>query len=236
MPAANAAEHHRWRVPRLIDAQAKTPYCNLPLADGALALWMLDETSGTSAADTTGNGHTGTYEGSPTLGQPGPVGRSVQLNGSSQYISVATLTGFPTTGAYTLEAIVNLASASQDATALGYGDNGTRHLNALRITAAILRSWWSFDDYDVSAIEVAGLWVHYAMTYDGSTRRTYRNGRQVGLPNTPTGTPNFTLTNFRIGSVLTTTFLNGYIQAVAIYGTALTQTQINAHAAAAGLL
>jgi len=36
------------------------------------AWWKLDETSGSSAADSSGHGHTGTYQGSPTLGVAGP--------------------------------------------------------------------------------------------------------------------------------------------------------------------
>src|SRR4051794_23828332 len=36
-----------------------------------IAYWRLGEASGTSAADTSGNGHTGTYVGTPTLGATG---------------------------------------------------------------------------------------------------------------------------------------------------------------------
>lgn len=39
------------------------------LADSPLGLWTLDETSGTTARDASGNGKHGTYAGAPALGQ-----------------------------------------------------------------------------------------------------------------------------------------------------------------------
>lgn len=41
------------------------------LADSPVGYWKLDETSGTTAADSSGNGHNGTYTNGPLLNQPG---------------------------------------------------------------------------------------------------------------------------------------------------------------------
>lgn len=43
------------------------------LADTPLAYWRLGESGGSVAADSSGNGHGGTYVGSPTLGVPGAL-------------------------------------------------------------------------------------------------------------------------------------------------------------------
>ena len=66
-------------------------------AAGPVGYWKLDETSGTSAADSTGYGNTGTYVGSPTLNVAPPSAltfpsRAVTFNGTSQYVNVPNST------------------------------------------------------------------------------------------------------------------------------------------------
>lgn len=62
------------------------------LADSPLLYWQVDDTSGTTAADDSGNGRTGTYTGGFTLSQASliptePSGKSVALNGTTGYIT-----------------------------------------------------------------------------------------------------------------------------------------------------
>ena len=56
-----------------------------------MSYWRLDETSGSSASDSTG-GRTGTYTGGYTLGQTGALtavtNKAVGFNGSSGYVAV----------------------------------------------------------------------------------------------------------------------------------------------------
>lgn len=55
------------------------------------AYLRLGESSGTTATDISGNGHHGTYHGSPTLGVAGAAGDSdtaVRFNGSGDYLTV----------------------------------------------------------------------------------------------------------------------------------------------------
>lgn len=64
-------------------------YESVVLADSPTLLWMLDETSGTAAADATGNGHAGTYSGTYTQGVTGPAGvdaHAVTVSGGSGLI------------------------------------------------------------------------------------------------------------------------------------------------------
>ena len=51
----------------------ESQYVAAILADAPLAYWRLGESSGSVAADSSGNGHSGTYVGSPTLGVPGAL-------------------------------------------------------------------------------------------------------------------------------------------------------------------
>ncbi|MEK7415030.1 MAG: Ig-like domain-containing protein, partial [Planctomycetota bacterium] len=55
---------------------------------GPRAHWKLDETSGTTAADASGNAHTGTLVNGPTWGI-GTVGGALNLDGTNDYVRVA---------------------------------------------------------------------------------------------------------------------------------------------------
>ena len=76
--------------------QVCNSYQGLVPSFGFTEYWRFLETSGTSAATMIGS-DTGTYEGSPTLNQLGPLvmpSKSITLNGTSQYVtSNASMTG-----------------------------------------------------------------------------------------------------------------------------------------------
>jgi len=55
----------------------------------AIAWWKFNETSGTTAADSTGNGHTGTLHGCSWLA--GKYGNCVNMNGVDDYVSVPAI-------------------------------------------------------------------------------------------------------------------------------------------------
>ena len=74
---ARAAVYTSALSPAQIAAHASashdTDYDAAVLADSPVAFWKLDEASGTVAADSSGNGNTGTYQGAVTLGETGPL-------------------------------------------------------------------------------------------------------------------------------------------------------------------
>jgi len=60
-----------------------TRFRNAVLDDNPIAFWQLEETSGTSVADSSGNGNTATHEASPSVGATGIGGSNgVHYNGS----------------------------------------------------------------------------------------------------------------------------------------------------------
>lgn len=76
---------------------ATTAYQTAVLGDNPYLYYRLGETSGTTAADTSGNGRSGTYTGSPTLGEPGAatVGdTAVTFDGINDYAAATNSTGF----------------------------------------------------------------------------------------------------------------------------------------------
>ena len=87
-----------------------------------------------------------------------------------------------------------------------------------------------------AAVVVANQWQQVAMTYNGTTATLYRNGASVGSASlTATVTPS--ANPLRWGDALTggldQNFLSGWIDEPAIYGSALSATEINNHYKAA---
>lgn len=77
-------------------------------ADQPLSWWRMNAPTGTTETDRGSLGHNGTYNGSPTLNQPGPVagGAAVLFNkDNSQYLLTADDNGYSvgTTGSLTVE-------------------------------------------------------------------------------------------------------------------------------------
>ena len=62
-------------------------------AGGPIGYWRFGETSGSSAADATGNGHTGTYNGGVDLGETGFSGNiadtAAEFDGANEYVEIA---------------------------------------------------------------------------------------------------------------------------------------------------
>src|SRR5215469_15882953 len=80
------------------------------LSDHPAAYYRLGETSGTTAVDSSGNGHNGAYSGGVTFGQPGPLFidpvSSVAFDGSTGHVN----SGFiPASPGATIEAWVRPA-------------------------------------------------------------------------------------------------------------------------------
>src|SRR4051812_44757237 len=72
-----------------------SPYVRTILDDLPLAYWRLGELSGTSAADSSGNAHNGTYAGTFGLGQAGGVAcdndPAAKFDGSTSWVSIPAL-------------------------------------------------------------------------------------------------------------------------------------------------
>jgi PKD repeat protein len=233
--------------PLTITAQSSggSSYSATILADSPLAYWRLGEASGTSAADASGNGRTGAYLNTPTLGAAGALtgdaNTAVGFNGADEYVNV------PFTSA------LNPASFTVEAWAFVTGGQGTyRSLVTSRDFASgnargyILYAgsndrwqfWTGSGPWNVVEGPAVTLnqWTHVVGTFDGATARLYVNGTLVAssaaayLANT--------LRPLRIASGNTdgpaNYFLPGRVDEAAVYGSALSATRVQAHFAAAG--
>ena len=222
-------------------------YSTEVLADGPVGYWRLNETSGSTVVDSSGNGLNGTYINSPSLNQQSRVsgGASVLFNGTTQYASIAhnALLDVTHVNGLTVEIWANFvtATAGKTETPIGRGV----------ATSPIEVPYRIYDDSNFPQIQggyfppirvaaissrTSGIWQHMAFTVEaiGSDRivRSYLNGT---LQNTSTSTSDVPAraTGLFIGAENNRRFVNAYLAEAAIYPTALSSARLLAHYTAA---
>jgi hypothetical protein len=206
---------------------------------GLVSYWRLGERSGTTAADQAG-GNAGAYTGGVTLGAPGAVtdGDTAALfDGSSGYVNVPSSANLALTGDMTSEAwvkptdygnyngIVGKTRGNLPAPYDFYLSQGSGVPTFLRGDG----TWGQVGVVSGSNAPPVGRWSHIVVTVSGNTVTHYLNGVQNGS-GTLTSTGQDAGTALRIGSRndLVTMFKGG-IDEVAVYGAALTPTQVSNH-------
>ena len=203
-------------------ASPVTVTVNIPQTSNLLSYWAFNQTSGTTATDSSGNNKTATLIGSPTW-TTGVAGNGLQFNGTSAYLNAGTVS----VSSFTISTWVNM-SASQS----GWGSlvmkqnsfglevqNGTVYANVGN------GSTWT---NTVNAPLTAGTWKHVVQTFNGSTNTNsiYVDGV---LRASGTGTFTNSASNLLIGSWNgSSEFFNGKIDEVRVYNSALTATEISA--------
>ncbi|MEQ4716544.1 LamG-like jellyroll fold domain-containing protein [Nonomuraea sp. B19D2] len=163
------------------DSTMAPPAAQLPM--GEAALWKLDETSGTSAADSSGNGFNSTLTGTYSR-VPGQLGQAVKLSPGG-----LASTGKPvlnTDQSYTVTAWVRLDSTSTDQAVLSQMGTNTPafSLGYLTSDAAELDQRWTLTLMDVDSattirpvpiqpktLAKPGQWQHLAAQYDASAHK-----------------------------------------------------------------
>jgi hypothetical protein len=233
--------------------RAASNYSLAVLADNPAAYYQLAETTGSAFADSSVNGYPGTWNGSYSLAQPGPLmgaaDQSVRLSLSGGgYGTVPPQASLDSTTAWTLEAWINSSNpAAQQgilekySTALNEGNYAFR-LNGGKLYLFVCANGNSCSSPVASASSIAaGTWYHVAATFDrtSTTARIYINGVldawSTSLTVLPTGTPDVTLKVGARGDDATFAF-QGNIAEPAVYSRALDSSRILAHYLATGPL
>ncbi|HEX2747009.1 MAG TPA: lamin tail domain-containing protein, partial [Verrucomicrobiales bacterium] len=209
-------------------------YRNAVLADNPVAYWELDETSGTTAADSAGTPQDGTYQ-NVTLGQPSAfpnLGTSAQFNGSTSRVQAAASSVFELgTGDFTVEvwAKTPLTSRGDVFNYKNVQDFGI-FLNA-SATGSIGGYLNSFLPYYTAAVNE---WYHIVMARSSGTVRLYVNGVDRGSVANATSfsanAPVILGTNHTGAPGYASTIpFTGWIDEVAVYGTALSAARVLDH-------
>ncbi len=196
---------------------------------GITGYWHLDEGTGTSTADASGYGGTGTLYGATWAATSTcTAGRCLSFNGSSAYVGVPSAQKMPSgNDAYTILAWIKPNAYGTEGI-VGWGTWGTQNaVNALRLNSTgLVNYWWGNDLTVVASGLTNGNWHMVVAEFDGTTRSLYVDGTLAGS-DTPTG-HNATLADFRIGDTNSTEYFNGSIDEVLVYNRALTADEIAA--------
>jgi hypothetical protein len=209
-------------------------YSSEVLADSPFIYLHLNETSGTNAADSSGNGRNGTYNGTVTLNRAGRIHDSgsaaAQLDGSTGYISCPS-TGVPTGNAsFTQEIWVKLNGTGATGVIIAWGTGNTLQEPNFYVDSSgnLYMSTWNTDTL-VQALSV-GTWYHLVSTWDGTTHKAYVNGSFV-VSSTPGTVATPASPVFTIGRNPSPVeyYANITVQEAAGYATVLSSARITAH-------
>jgi hypothetical protein len=202
--------------------------------DQPAAYWKLDETSGSTFANS-GTGGAGVLYGAGgfTVNSPSPVtgGKSVFLNGSSGELYALNHASLNISGDLTLEMWVDAVEMPNVNEYLICKNGGGYAINYCLYAH-------EYDFYYFAQGDSAGTgsgvglsgpslvlnsWKHVAITVSGNTVTQYVNGVQVAQA-TRTGAAAITTASLNVGMGF-----HGYVDEVAVYSSALTQSRLQAH-------
>ena len=160
------------------------------LTQNLVGWWKFDDGSGTSAADSTGNGWTGTLTNAPTWGT-GINGGALTFNGTNQCVQTAGTFNIPAGNSFTIAAWVNPDPSSTTSTdAALYQSTGGAASQWVVAAAAGFVDFYTGNGYggwlsaqgswSGSNALVAGQWSHIAIVGTSTTTTIYINGVVAG--------------------------------------------------------
>lgn len=210
------------------------PYRSVVMSDKPVAYYRLGETSGTIAADETGQ-HAGTYQGGVTLGVPGALvgdpSSAIALDGTSGYVSIGTTLDFTAQAPFSIEAWLKPMPVTSGITRVickrapmqGY----SIYIESTGVVFEMYRDNANAKIFGPALAPDA--FTHLVATYDGSTERLFVNGAQVGT------TPSTIAMNVNTGLLGIGSYsgngdwYSGAIDEVALYAAALPPARVLAH-------
>lgn len=203
-------------------------------ADGLVGAWGFEESTGTTAADASGKGNSGTING-PLHTAAGKYGSALIFDGINDWVTVADAAALHLSTGMTLEGWVNPTAGAaggawralavkETATGLAwalypFGDGGFPSGHARTSSEQWARG--------TGALPL-NTWSHVAVTYDGATIRTYVNGVQVGTK-AQTGALVSSTQPLRFGGdAVWPEWFQGTLDEIRVYDRALTAAEIGA--------
>lgn len=194
--------------------------------------WRLDEGSGTTALDSSGNGNTGTLTNSPTW-TTGRLGGGVSFDGSSKYITMGSSAVLSPASELTLGVwVYPTSNNTYDPILVRWNGPADKRSYALDIYNGTLRFHLANDCLvgsivtltDVSTITL-NTWTYVSATFDGTTMKLYRNGDPVASA----GSAGICVSNATTelgGDTISPGYFRGSLDEARIYDRALSQKEI----------
>ncbi len=210
-------------------------YSTAVLADSPAGYWRLGEPSGSTVNDSAGS-NTGTYTNGPLLGQASllsgdSANKAVRFDGSNDHARIPHAAAISPTQRVTVEAWIKPAVVPTS----GFASIATKpeayslQFNGNRLEFTVMQNGTRRRTQAPAGAIVANQTYHVVGTYDGSNARLYVNGSQVATT-ALTGAISAPSNALTIGAWDSSQeFLNGTIDDVAVYSTALTAARVGAH-------
>ena len=206
--------------------------------DTAVGIWLFDDGEGTSAIDSSGNGHDGAFTGEPQW-VPGKFGMALDFNGSGDIVEIPGFGEMLPSEEVTIMAWIKLEGVkNQDLVCLIPLNSVTPAGSMLIDRCAIHFPWnrplyntiyfqYGWDQVAVNRpLDTIGRWEHWAFTLNiaGTFMKIYRNGSEIASRN---GASRYTPrnANLQIGGRLDSSF-DGLIDEFAVFNVALNENDI----------
>ncbi|AQT68755.1 Chitinase A1 precursor [Anaerohalosphaera lusitana] len=197
-----------------------------------VAYWSMDETTGTTAQDGSGNGLDGivTNTSFDIASVPGAFGTAMQFDGTDDHIAVLNTPLLNPRNAITVSAWIKADTWQTDSwngsivsKAEWSGDSGGYVLRCGgngRLSFALAVNGWP--EALTDSVMSTGTWYHVAGTYDGSSIRVYINGSEVAsTPQSGSIALSTSPLNIGRGAYANSRTFDGAIDEVRIYNYAL---------------
>ena len=201
-----------------------------PVPAGLVLGYSFDAGSGSSVADVSGNGNTGSVQGASWSAQ-GRYGGAMSFNGSSSLVQVPASASLGLSSAMTLSAWIDPAVSQSGWRTIMQRQADAYFLNASNSSGPLRPAGGgtfggSSNYVGGPTASPVGSWTHVALTYDGSLLVLYVNGVQVA---SKPYRGRFRRRRVRCGSVGISRMgstSSGLIDDVRVYNRALTQAEI----------
>lgn len=216
-------------------------YVDLVVDDAPLFYWRLGDSSGTVAADASGNGRTGTYNGSPTLSAPSLLegaqeNTAVVFDGVNDYVSIADaawMDGITTAGTWEVWLKTTASGAliymiDRDNTTTGSAWQ-FRLTSSGQVQLVLFSALNTVLGFATGPVVNDGFPHHVVATWDGTTIRYYIDGIRTTSSAVSGTIPNIAVA-INVGrSNAGTGFFTGTIDEVAVYSRALSAQEVREH-------
>jgi hypothetical protein len=211
-------------------------YADEVLADSPVGFWLLDETSGTTAVDSSGNANHGTYNGSPALAATTVAGLTApDFDGSNDYVLIPPIS--TSGGPFTIEVVARADVIVEQAEVFSeiYDPDRIQATIGLHVAGQgagnqITAGTYGFYNWTIiqGGTWTAGDFHHLAFTYGADdTARLYVDGVAVGSTSYP---PTDSNSGWRLGCKYDGgTFWNGAIAGAAMYLSEMSPERVAAH-------
>jgi hypothetical protein len=191
--------------------------------------WSFDESSGTTAFDSSGNSNNGAISGATRV--PGKFGNALQFDGVNDMVSVADANSLDLTSGMTLEAWIKPSALGTMWRTVAIKEQ-TKQL-AYALYAGNGKGKPSGHVFTTRDTAVAGTgrvtpntWTHIAATYDGKLLRLYKNGVEIAEAALATGAVQSNRPLRFGGNSVWNEWFKGAIDEMRIYNRALSPAEL----------